>query len=161
MAGAIALSFGVSACGNHRVVGTSGRQIGNVEATLIPTSILDLNVVQEDIRPTLAKSSNTYVGAAGLFSMRRDNVIQATLEVARLTPKANAESPKFREVLAEQIGGSKPQTARIGTDLVYFTSATKQRLFVWFRDRSFYVLSVRSDYTQPRDLLRAVLGVPV
>jgi len=42
---------------------------------------------------------------------------------------------------------------------VWATTGTKQQLFVWFRERHLMVLAVRSDFTQPRTLLREALEI--
>jgi hypothetical protein len=149
-----AVAATVVACSSSTVKGTSGAQIADISASALPPTINGLSVAREDIRSTIAKGSDTYVAAAGLFSMRAQDVVEATLEIAELTSAARTDSPTFQLALASQVGGSTPDTARVADVTVYFTNATKQRVYVWFRPHTLYVLSVRDDYTAPRGLLR-------
>jgi hypothetical protein len=123
----------------------------------MPTELLDLSVTAEDAGPTLARADNTYVKAAGLYSMRKEDVVQGTLEILSFNDKARLDDPKFRSEMVGQIGGATPEIARLGTDRVYFVRGIKQKISVWFRGRTLLILAVREDYDHPRDLLRAAL----
>lgn len=154
------MAAGLAGCGSGRSAsGTSGRALRDVDSGAIPTSLGGLDVSHEDVRPTLAKATNTYLSAAGLFSMRRTDVVQATLEVARFNARARVDDPKFRAGILNGLGGATPTPVEVGSATVFLTRGNKQRVFVWFRSRSMMVLSVRDDYDQPRSLLRAALGV--
>ena len=50
-----------------------------------------------------------------------------------------------------------PRRVRMGKAQVYFTTATKQTVAVWFTGDRLYVLSIREDYPFPRSLVRATL----
>jgi hypothetical protein len=141
------------------VTGTNGRQIRDIGASAVPAQLNGLMVSEEDIRPTIIKGSNTYVSAAGLFSMRENDVVQATLEVGRFNRQADDANPRFQLGFVSQVGGSAPSSARVDDAIVYFTTASKQRVYVWFRNHVYYILLIRSDYPQPRSLLRAALAV--
>jgi hypothetical protein len=158
----LAVSAGLPlACGSSSTQGTNGREIRDVDPTAIPATVVDLNVVHENIRSTIVKGVDTYLAATGLVSLRKDNVVQATLQISDFTSAADDSSLKFRQSLVAQVGGSAPTLVRVGSDSVYVTSATKQRVYIWFRPRRFFVLLVRNDYGTPRSLLRALLGLPL
>lgn len=148
----------LGACGADAVpTGTAGAKIKDIPPSVVPEALLDLSVAPEDIRSTLARVEKSYVAEAGLFSMRRDDQVQATLQVLRFNSAANLDDPSFRAALVSQIGGATPEIGRVGSERVYFVRGVQQNLSVFYRDRYLLVLSVREDYEQPRNLLRAVL----
>ncbi|MGH9040257.1 MAG: hypothetical protein ACRDZ3_08500, partial [Acidimicrobiia bacterium] len=61
--------------------------------------------------------------------------------------------------VVNQIGSARPRTFRLGKRTVYLTTGTKQSIAVWFKGPHMFVLASRSDYDQPRSLLRAVLEI--
>ncbi len=160
VAAALVVVFALSsaACGGATTpAGTSGKKIKDISPALVPTTLLDLTVAPEDIRSTLVRVERSYVAEAGLFSMRRDDQVQATLQVLRFNPSADFDDPSFRGALVSQIGGATPQIGRLGSERVYFVRGIQQNLSVFFRDKYLVVLSVRDEYEQPRNLLRTVL----
>lgn len=152
----LATALALSACGGASARGTNGNQIRDVSAT-VPATALGLAVTREYIRPTLVKAVNTYVAAAGLYSMRRNDVVEATLQISEFNSRADEASAKFRRALVALIGGSTPEGVRVGNRTVYLTTGSKQQIYVWFAGHRFYVLLVRSDYETPRGLLRSVM----
>jgi hypothetical protein len=135
----------------------SGGDIKPIAASSLPGEILGLKVHQEDVKNTIARADDTYVTAVSLFSLRSGNVVNATLQVSRLSKQFRIESRAERESLADKIGGSRSASYRLGADTVYITQGLRQRIAVWFRGSSLYVLSVRDDFDRPRGLLRAVM----
>ncbi len=161
----VALAVGLlalPACGNDDEAladATPAKQIRQLDASIIPSELLGLPVTQEEQAATLARAERSYVGAVGLYSLRRDDLLQATLQVSEFNENANVSDPKFRGSLLGQIGGSKPKAVRMGKDTVYLTTGTRQRISIWFRDRYLFILSTRDEYTQPRTLLREALEI--
>lgn len=141
------------------VVGTDPKAIKQLSPELLPSEILDLKVGREDMAPTLERAKRSYIEGVGLYSMRKDELLQATLQVSRFTESGDTDSPRFRRALVSQIGSSVPQLARVGRDAVYLTTGTKQSLYIWFRDHHMLILSVREDYPEPRRLLRKALEI--
>lgn len=141
------------------IVGTDPKAIKQLPPELIPSEILDLKVGREDMAPTLERAKRSYIEGVGLYSMRKDELLQATLQVSRFTEDDHTTSSQFRRALVSQIGSSVPQLARVGRDAVYLTTGTKQSLYIWFRDHHMMILSVREDYPEPRRLLRKALEI--
>ena len=138
----------------------AGEDIEQVEGDLLPSEFLGLKVAKEDVSGALATSKRSYVDATTLYSLRtEDDLLQATLQVSRFTPKSEYESRPFRNSLLNQIGGSRPRSVRVGDDTVYLTTGTKQQLAVWFRGRYMLILATREDYPTPRTLIREALAV--
>lgn len=139
--------------------GTAGKNIESLATDLLPPDLLGLTVQAEDISGTIASEGETYVEATSLYSLRSDDLLQATLQVSRFNSDADADSPGFRRSLLNQIGGSQPRGVRLGDETIYLTSGTKQQLAVWFRGRHLLVLATREDYPRPKSLLRRALEV--
>lgn len=151
-----------SGCGDGRptlVGGTRAKDIKELPADLLPSELLGLQMKQEDIGDALASTKRAYIDGVGLYSFRRDDLLQATLQVSRFNDDADFESPSFRRSVVSQIGGSVPKRVRVGKENVYLTTGTKQTLAMWFRGRNLLVLAVREDYEQPRTLLREALRI--
>lgn len=154
------LALSAVACGAASATGTPGRQLQDIDTSVVPSTLNGLQVTHEDIRSTLVKGgANTYLSAAGLFSVRRQNVVQATLQISRFNSTAKPANTKFRQAILNLLGSGAPTPVTLGTDTVYLTTGNKQRVFVWFKTAYLMVLSVRDDYDQPRTLLREALAV--
>jgi hypothetical protein len=122
--------------------------------------VLDLQVQPETAKVSALKGvSRPYVDGIGLFSLRSDAQLEATLQVSRFTSRADVKSAKFRDSVIRQIGSTEPQQFRMGDKAVWLTTGRRQSVAVWFRDKNLFILSIRDDYPQPRTLLRTVLEV--
>lgn len=159
LAALVALALLGAGCGDPDTEGTDAADIEAFPADLLPPTVLGLSVEQEDITPTLAGAENTYLEAVSLYSFRRDDLLQATLEVSKFIEAADIENESFRANLANQVGNAVPRELQMGNQTVYVTSGSRQGLAVWFFDDYMYVLASREDYEQPRALLRELLDV--
>ena len=148
-----------SACGGDRVAGTSGKSIKQLPADVVPTELLGLPLAQEDMSATVARAEDAFVESVGLYSMRRDELLQATLQVSKFRSNAPVKTSKFRSSLVNQIGGTRVQRFRMGDDVVYRTTGRKQTISMWFRDDYLFVLSARETFESPRSLLREALEI--
>lgn len=161
-AGAIAaaLMIALSACGGQpaATLGMAGTDVEPLPDDLLPAEVLGLSVAPEDVTETVAQVEATYVEALSVYSFRRDKLLQATLQVSRFGDDA-ADTDEFRQSVVAQVGGASPKRLRAGDEIVYLTSGTNQNLWIWFRDRHFFVLAVREDFLRPRALLRNALEV--
>jgi hypothetical protein len=122
--------------------------------------VLDLQVQPETARVSALKGvTRPYVDGIGLFSLRSDAQLEATLQVSRFTSRGDTRSQRFRDSVVRQIGSTVPQEFRMGQHRVWLTTGRRQSVAVWFEQKYLYILSVRDDYPQPRSLLRTVLDV--
>jgi hypothetical protein len=151
----------IPACADEgsAVDGTRAKDIEQLPADLIPSELLGLQTKQEDIKSALASTKRAYLDSVGLYSFRREELLQATLQVSRFNDDADFERAGFRQAVVSQIGGSVPKRVRVGKDTVYLTTGTKQTLAMWYRGRNLLVLAVREDFGQPRTLLREALRI--
>lgn len=124
----------------------------------LPSQLLGLNVVEENIRATLGRIQQSYLQGVGLFSFREGNdLLRATLQVGRFNDIADSNKSDFKDDVIGQLGASVPIALRVGDRTVYLASGSDQNIFSWFDDKGFYVLSVRSDYAFPRTMMRKLL----
>ena len=138
---------------------TPADQIEQLPPEIVPGEILGLKVTRENMSEQLTDVRRAYTDAVGLYSLRRGELLQATLQVTRFNEEADWDTPRFRASIVGQIGGTVPERVRVGEDIVYLTRGTKQSLSIWFRDRHLMVLAVREEFLQPRALLREVLEI--
>jgi hypothetical protein len=126
----------------------------------LPSVLLGLNVDSEDIASQVKQSEQPYVDSVGLFAFRKGkDVLEATLQVSRFTPDARPESADFRGSIISRIGGASPRQVRIDNERVFLTSGRNQVVFIWFKERGFFVLTVRRDYPFPRTLVRRLIDM--
>jgi hypothetical protein len=124
----------------------------------MPAELLGLTVAPEQVHE-LSDAANAYVDQAALFGLRKGELLEATFQISRFNSHAQPQDPKFRQRVLANVGGSLARKARMGDDEVYFTSAAKQVIAVWFRGRSLFIMSIREDFPFPRTLVRAGLEV--
>lgn len=160
LASLILILAGTAACGEEGVSdkGTAGKSVEKLTG-VVPSELLGLTATEEDVSQNLASTGRTYVDGAALYSLRSEDVVQATIQVLRFNEDAKIEDPDFRGSLVAQIGGATPDVGRLGKDRVYFVRGVKQRLSLWFRDDHLFVLSTRDEYDKPRTLLRSALEI--
>lgn len=155
---AVAASVFSAACGSGTPKGTAANDIKQLPESLLSGTYLGLEPRREDIGGSLGnQEANAYVDAVGLYSLRHNDRLEATLQISKLSDKARPKDPKFQQLVAGQIGGTKVQAYVVGGRNVYRTSARKQSLASWFEGQYFLILSVRDTYDEPRALLRELL----
>lgn len=149
------------ACGGQRgrdVVGvvTGAGEVQERKVT-IPSQVLGLNVQAEDISKQLKSTRRPYLDNVGLFSLREKDLVRATFQISRFNDLARPDDPTFRNSIIGLLGSSKPQKVQVGGDVVYVTTGNEQSIFVWFREKGFFVLTCHQQYEFPRTLLRRML----
>ena len=131
--------------------------IAELGADALPSEILGLTVEVEDVTDRIGGVERNYVDATGLYSLREEDRLQATLQIAHLNEDAAVEDESFRLSIVNQIGSTEPKAFRMGEETVYLTASKRQAVAVFFDDRSFVVLSTLETFDQSRSLLREVL----
>ena len=149
-----AAAFGLGACGDEppAVAAAERREIGELELS-IPLDVDGLDVEEEDITETLQDGRRPYLDAAGLYSFREDDLLQATLQVGRFAPNVDADDEDFINGIITSIGPGAREV-RMGEQQLYLTGADRQTLAVWFRNRHMFILSTRDGFEGGRALLR-------
>ena len=157
MAAAVALAG--CARSDASVKPTPGQAVKALEIPNLPPDLLGLKIAPEDVSEDLAKVPAAFIDALSLYSLRKDDLVMATLQVSRFNDGADVEAEKFRQTVVNQIGSTAPRTVRLGGETVYLTTGTKQSIGVWFKGRHLFVLATRADYDEPRTLLRKALEI--
>lgn len=144
-------------------VAGAGRAASEVPASFVPDSLAGLEAAPEDItRLEKEAGDESYLSSARLWSLREGERLRATLQVGRFVPDAGADredEDEFRSLIVSQIGQSEPRLRVLGDEEVYVTVANAQPVYIWFRGRLLFILSVDSSLPEPRALLRAALEV--
>jgi hypothetical protein len=131
---AVGLTLAAGACGGPAErFGTSGDEVATIDG------------------------DRTYVRALSVYSFRRDDLLQATLQVGELGDDADYTNQRFRLGLVSQVGRTQPREVRVADQPVWMTTGTNQQLTIWFKGRRFFVLAQRAGYEQPRRLQRTIL----
>jgi len=155
---ALAVALPVASCGG-RGSRNDAAPITPTSADLLPSTILGLKVKRENVKARVAGVKRSYVDRAGLYSLRDGKVLEATLQVSTFNDKADVKSSEFRLAIVNQIGSTQPRAFRMGNQTVYLTASKRQAVAVFFKKRTFAVLSTLDTYDQGRELLRALLAV--
>lgn len=152
----LALLFTLASCNGD---GESVERAAPVSAVAkLPSQVLGLKVVPENVTSDVRGVSRTYVDSLGLFSFREENdLLRATVQIGRFNDVAEPQKARFRNAIVAQLGSTVPTQVRVGEKVTYLTTGSEQTIFTWFDDKGFYVLSVRSDYPFSRTLLRRLV----
>lgn len=156
LAAGVALLGLLAACSNESIESPGDAAPAVIE---LPSQLVGLKVVQENVRASLKGVQRPYVDSVAVFSMREDDLLRATLEVARFNSLARPEDSRFRGSIISVVGGAKPVSIRVGEESVFATTGTKQNIFTWFADRGFFILGVQEDFPFPRTLLRRLIDL--
>jgi hypothetical protein len=161
--GALVVALLASACGSDG--GESGlavHEFDPVSTDWLPAQILDLTVGQEHPSTPLEEDDEPYIDQLGVFSLRRGDLLQATLQVSRFADEDRLADGGLRRQLAAAVGStSSPPVARVGDQPVYLVSGGRQTVAVWFHGPYMLVTSIREEYARPRALVRALTELEV
>jgi hypothetical protein len=148
-----------SACGSDdgSVDRAKKRDIAELDAT-IPLSLNGLDVVEEDIAETLDSAQRPYLAAAGLYSFREDDLLQATLQIGRFADDVDEEDETFVDRLVNRVSAGA-RKVRMGNQLLYVGGADRQTLTMWLEDGHMFLLSTRDGFAGGRALLREALEI--
>ena len=154
-----AVAFG--ACGSDDGLDQASNKVELIKSDRIPAELMGLKVQSEDVSKTLAELKQSWADGVALYSFRREELVQATLQVNHFNENADYEKAGFRRQILQQIGGTAPRQIQVGGEDVFVTQSTKQTLAIWFEGEHLFVLSIRQDFEKPRTLLRAALELEV
>jgi hypothetical protein len=149
----------LSACGSNRPVGGKASQVKLLPASLLPATLAGLAVHAEDVQASLKTSSRTYADGIALFSLRKDGLIQATMQVTHLRTDARLGDSGFERGVAQLVGSGSGTPIRVGERQVYGSTANTGSQNVWFAGRYLFVLTIRKTYVKPREVIEAATAV--
>ena len=126
---------------------------------LLPATLLDLNVAPEPVKDKLKGSGDTYAERLGLYSFRKGELLQATLQVTRLGSEAKVKDEEFRLGVVRGIATGEISEMRMADKTVWLSQSLRQNVAIWFDDRQLFVLSAREEFDRPRTLLRQLVAM--
>lgn len=148
----------LAGCATSSATAVKGEAIKELPAGIVPDEVLGLKVSKEETSAVQGAKS-AFVDSIGLYSLRSDDLLQATLQVSRFTKDAKVKSESFRTGVVQQIGSSTPQAVQMDGTTIYLTTGKRQTVAVWFQGRYLYILGTREEYATPRALLRELVTV--
>ena len=104
---------------------------------------------------------SSIVGEGRVFSLRRGDDVEGSLQVAFFVPGVNAGDADVRRAVVKSIGQGRFRLMRVGDLRVYALDLPEQRFLLWFPPdgRSYYLLVARSSFELGDRLMAAVAGV--
>ena len=154
---ALATLVAAPACGEPDT-SAAAAEVGTIPESMVPAELGGMAVAPEDVA-VVKETKRPFVDAVGLYSLRRDDLLQATLQISRFTEDSKADTAKFRNGVVSQLGSTTPRVFRMGDQQVYLTTGRRQSVAVWWKDRYLFILSSREEFETPRALLRAALEI--
>ena len=128
---------------------------------LLPATVLDLNVAPEAVKEKLKAPGATYAQSLGLYSFRKGELLQATLQVTRLRDDARVDESDFRNRVVRGIATGEITQMKMGQKMVWLSQSLRQNVAIWFDGHKMFVLSAREEFDRPRTLLRQLLEMKV
>lgn len=153
----LATGLGVTGCGTPALTGTAGKDITALPASTLPASLNGLAVTPEKVDKALLTAKHSYLDSVGFFSLRKDKVVQATVQVGHFGPSARLSSPDFRTSIVNSSSPGTPATVNIGSTPVQQSRGTKSTVTVWFSKDRLVILTVLKTYPGGRSLLEQAL----
>lgn len=151
------VGLALAGCGGDGAPAEVG--VDPIDRDVLPRTVLGLEVDSEDLTDQLDSVERPYAASAGLFSLRADEELQATLQVIEFDPDADLGDRDVEGTILAQIAKTPPLRLRMGQTVVHMSRADRQSVAVWFTDRHFLVLSTRDSYETPRELLRTLTSL--
>ena len=161
MAALLLVAAAFAGCSSDDGLDQASGKIELIKSDRIPGEVLGLQVQSEDVSKTLSELKRSWADGVGLYSFRREELVQATLQINHFNDNARYEDAGFRRQILQQIGGTTPRQINVGDEDVFVTQSTKQTLAIWFEGEHLFVLAIRQDFEKPRSLLRAALELEV
>lgn len=159
LVGVLAIAV-LPACGGSDASDKPPR-VKEIKEQLLPPQILGLSVGTEDVGKVLQGARRPFIDSVVLYSLRREELLQATLQVSRFTADSGYAEGSFQRTVARQIvsTGDELPTFRMGDRTVYLGGNARQSIAVWFRGRLMMVLATRVEFEAPRALLRELVSL--
>jgi len=155
----LTLAVAGAGCGGGKAPSSaqSRSHVASLPSGTLPSSLGDLTVQQEQLPSQIRSATSSYAKAVGFYSLRKNKLVEGTLEVVEFNSSADWASPTFRTAVADQVSGGVPDELTLAGHAVYQSPGTGATLDAWFSGRYLFVLTIRSSYSQPRSLTESAL----
>lgn len=103
------------------------------------------------------------VGEGRVFSLRRADDVEGSLQLGAFVPGVSAADPDVRRAVVKSIGRGQFRLIRIGEARVYALDLPEQRFLLWFppNGRSYALLVTRSTFELGDRVMAAIAGADV
>lgn len=129
---------------------------------VVPESIGDIRFVrEEDAESAFHEDAERPLATEGLvYSLREGDVVQGSLQVARLDPRFDTRSPRIRDQILSGLGNGRLRPARIGEERVFRLEQAEQTLLLSFAPNGqvYYLMAARRDFTEAERVFTSALG---
>lgn len=128
----------------------------------VPARLDDLEIRREPSAevPFTEGGPDALVTAGQVYTVRRDDTIEASLQLAAFRPGLYGHEDEIQQGILGDLGGGRFEPIRLGDERVDAIESAEQRLLLWFSpDGRYYVLLVaRKVFADADALFEAVLA---
>ena len=116
---------------------------------------------EQDAENAFRSGTDRPLAAEGrVYSLRQGDVVEGSLQVARLDPRFDTRSPRVRDQVLSGLGDGRLRPARIGEERIFRLDQAEQTLMLSFAPDGhvYYLMAVRRQFTQADQLFSAYLS---
>ncbi|MFT5221728.1 MAG: hypothetical protein ACI867_000021 [Glaciecola sp.] len=128
----------------------------------VPASIDDIGFQREPGAEVAYQEggAEALVTSGQVYTVRRGDVIEASLQIAALRPGLQPREAEVREGILRALGGGRFVPIRLGQDRVNVFDSVEQRLLLWFSPSGQYyqLMVARKSFEDANRLFEAVLA---
>lgn len=129
---------------------------------VVPDSVRDVRFVREsDAESSFRDRTARPIALEGrVYSLHQGDVVQGSVQVARLDPRFDTRSPRVRDQVLSALGDSRLRPARIGEERIFRLEQAEQVLMLAFSPdgHSYYLMTVRPQFAEAERLFASVLA---
>ena len=159
--GTVIMSLFLSGCATPLDLVTPA-QAGSLPAAIVPDSLDGLTFQREPAAEVAYEEGgpDALVTEGRVWSVRLDDTIEASLQVAAFRPGLYAREAEVRDGILRSLGGGRFEPARIGADRVQVLESVEQRFVLWFapNGRYYQLLVARRSFEDADRLMGALLA---
>ena len=116
---------------------------------------------EEDAEAAFQEGAARPLATEGLvYSLHQGDVVQGSLQVAKLDPRFDTRSPRVRDQILSGLGDGRLRPARIGEERIFRLDQAEQTLLLSFAPdgQVYYLMAARRDFTEAEQLFASVLA---
>lgn len=129
---------------------------------VVPESIGDIRFVrEEDAESAFQEGAERPLATEGLvYSVREGDVVQGSLQVARLDPRFDTRSPRVRDQILSGLGNGRLRPDRVGEERIFRLDQAEQTLLLSFAPNGqvYYLMAARRDFAEAEQVFTSALA---
>ncbi|HVM20114.1 MAG TPA: transglutaminase domain-containing protein, partial [Egibacteraceae bacterium] len=159
---AIALALS-TACAPEQLDLTTTLNDSRLPQPAVPKRLDDLTFKREKSAEKAYREAgdDALVERGRVYSVNRDDVVEASLQVAQFKPGLFGRQDEVRDEITQSLGGGEFQPTRVRGEHVSMLETAEQRLYLWFSpDGTYYELFVaRRAFEEAGEVFGALLAI--